>query len=95
MIYDETFGNIFQFLGYILAQAAQIAAAFAGLTGAENLFTAWRSWGQWLALWFLLWLWGRGFLRGGSVRTAAVSTSSWSYKLSWSAESAFDPNLYR
>ena len=37
-IYDETFGNIFQFLGYILAEAAQIAASFARLTGAKNLF---------------------------------------------------------
>jgi len=51
-IYDETFGNIFQFLGYILAEAAQIAAAFARLTGAENLFTAWRSWGNGLRFGF-------------------------------------------
>jgi len=30
--------GIFQFLGYILAEAAQIAASFARLTGAKNLF---------------------------------------------------------
>ena len=55
--------GIFQFLGYILAEAAQIAAAFARLTGAENLFIAREFWLQQFTLWLLLWLWGRGFFR--------------------------------
>lgn len=58
-IYDEPSEDIFQLFGHILAQAAQITAAFAALTGAQNLFITRQGWRQG----FLLWLWDRGFFR--------------------------------
>ena len=54
MRFTMNYPGTFQFLGYILAEAAQIAAAFARLTGAENLFITRQCRRQWLALWFLL-----------------------------------------
>ena len=75
MIYDETFGNIFQFLGYILAEAAQIAAAFSRRTGAENLSLRGSVGGNGLRFGFCFSS-GSGTSSGGAFRAAAVSSSS-------------------
>ncbi len=55
LVHHEAPGNVFQFLGDVVAQMLELAAAGgAGLAGREHFFIARQMLGQWLALRFLL-----------------------------------------
>ena len=52
-IYDEPPENIFQLFGHIFSKIVQIAAAFAGLAGVQNLLIARQFWWQRFTPWLL------------------------------------------